>query len=73
MVGLPGKAFRANPTATGHIPVYKANGMLSYLVTLATLCALVATDRYSKKLLPLGASRRREKMQTVFVAAAAVS
>ncbi|CAM9554575.1 unnamed protein product [Ectocarpus fasciculatus] len=49
MVGLPGKAFRANPTATGHIPVYKANGMLSYLVTLATLCALVATDRLDPK------------------------
>eukprot|EP00752_Nemacystus_decipiens_P004363 g3987.t1 len=41
MVGLPGKAFRANPTATGHVPVYKANGMFSYVVTLATLCALV--------------------------------
>ncbi|CAN0152501.1 unnamed protein product, partial [Hapterophycus canaliculatus] len=45
MVGLPGKTFHANPTASGHIPVYKANGMFSYIVTLATLCILVATDR----------------------------
>lgn len=44
MVGLPGKTFYANPTATGHVPVYKANGMFSYVVTLATLCALVHTD-----------------------------
>lgn len=46
MVGLPGKTFKANPTATGHVPVYKANGMFCYLVTLATLCLLINTDRY---------------------------
>lgn len=46
MVGLPGKRFHANPTATGHVPEYKANGMLSYLVTLATLCALVHMELY---------------------------
>ncbi|CAM9160933.1 unnamed protein product [Chrysoparadoxa australica] len=40
---LPGPDFSANATATGsHVPVYKANGMLSYLVTLATYAALVA-------------------------------
>lgn len=44
MVGLPGKAFRANPTATGHVPVYKANGTFSYVVTLVTLCALIHTE-----------------------------
>ena len=47
MVGLPGKRFHANPTATGHVPVYKANGTLSYVVTLATLCALVHTEMYA--------------------------
>lgn len=46
MVALPGKPFRANPTATGHVPVYKANGMLCYLVTLATLCLLISTERF---------------------------
>lgn len=46
MVGLPGKKFYANPTATGHIPVYKANGMFSYLVTLATLVIFVSTEMY---------------------------
>lgn len=52
MVGLPGKAFYANPTATGHVPVYKANGMFAYVVTLITLCALVHTEMYA------GAPRR---------------
>lgn len=46
MVALPGKTFHANPTATGHVPVYKANGTLSYVVTLATLCALVHKEMY---------------------------
>lgn len=43
MVALPGKDFKANPTATGHVPVYKANGMFAYLVTMATLFALLHT------------------------------
>lgn len=51
MVGLPGKAFHANATATGHVPVYKANGMFCYIVTLATLCILVATERYCSTVL----------------------
>ncbi|CAN0148496.1 unnamed protein product [Pylaiella littoralis] len=49
MVGLPGKKFRANPTATGHIPEYKANGMLSYLVTLATLMILISMKMLDPK------------------------
>lgn len=44
MAVLPGKRFKANPTATGHIPVYKANGMMCYVVTLATLCILFHTE-----------------------------
>lgn len=46
MAILPGKKFKANPTATGHVPVYKANGMLAYLITLATLCVLFHTGRF---------------------------
>lgn len=37
---LPGKIFKANATATGYIPVYTANGVASYLVTIIALFAL---------------------------------
>ena len=37
---LPGKMFRATVTPKGNQPVYKANGMLAYIVTLATLLLL---------------------------------
>ncbi|CAM9485421.1 unnamed protein product [Choristocarpus tenellus] len=47
MMALPGKLFRANATATGHVPVYKANGMLAYLVTIFTLIFLAQTGRFS--------------------------
>lgn len=33
---LPGKEFKATTTPAGNIPVYKANGMQSFLVTLFT-------------------------------------
>ena len=33
---LPGKLAKGPVTPTGHVPVYKANGMLAYLVTLGT-------------------------------------
>ncbi|CAM9757240.1 unnamed protein product [Discosporangium mesarthrocarpum] len=47
MMALPGKLFRANATATGHVPVYKANGMFAYLVTLGTLVFLTHTGRFN--------------------------
>lgn len=37
---VPGKLFKATPTATGHVPEYIANGIQSYLITLTTLFAL---------------------------------
>ena len=37
---MPGKIFKANATATGHIPVYIANGVQSYLFTIATMLVL---------------------------------
>ncbi|CAM9747797.1 unnamed protein product [Phaeothamnion confervicola] len=43
---MPGKEFVANATATGHRPVYKANGMQCYLATLAAYLLLVATGHF---------------------------
>jgi len=40
MKAAPGKPFTATITPNGHRPVYKANGMQSYLITLATMMAL---------------------------------
>jgi len=40
MCFYPGKRFEGNPTATGHIPVYNANGVECYLITIITLFAL---------------------------------
>lgn len=37
---VPGKKFKATPTATGHIPVYKANGVACYLISIVALFAL---------------------------------
>uniref|UniRef100_A0A6V1WQP4 7-dehydrocholesterol reductase n=1 Tax=Heterosigma akashiwo TaxID=2829 RepID=A0A6V1WQP4_HETAK len=37
---VPGKEFRATVTKTGHVPVYTANGMQCYVLTLATFSAL---------------------------------
>ena len=34
---MPGKRFEATLTPTGHLPVYKANGLQSYTATLALL------------------------------------
>lgn len=42
---VPGKEFRATVTPSGHVPIYKANGMQCYIITIATLFAL----RYSGK------------------------
>jgi 7-dehydrocholesterol reductase len=39
---LPGNTFLATKTAMGHQPVYKANGMLSFITTLVTYILLVA-------------------------------
>lgn len=34
---IPGKLFVANPTSSGHIPVYKANGFQCYILTICML------------------------------------
>ncbi len=37
---MPGKEFKATVTAGGNVPVYKANGMASYITTIVTLLGL---------------------------------
>ena len=37
---MPGKEFKATVTPKGNIPIYKANGMQSYICTLVTLLLL---------------------------------
>jgi 7-dehydrocholesterol reductase len=37
---IPGKEFRATVTATGHVPIYTANGFQCYLVTILSLFSL---------------------------------
>jgi 7-dehydrocholesterol reductase len=43
---VPGPRFEAKLTATGHLPVYCANGVTCYLITLATLVYLMVHDDY---------------------------
>src|SRR5262249_51754931 len=35
---VPGKEFKGPPSPKGNIPVYKANGVLSYVLTIAIFC-----------------------------------
>jgi 7-dehydrocholesterol reductase len=42
MKAVPGKRFEATLSAKGHVPVYKANGMASYCISLAIYAALVS-------------------------------
>lgn len=37
---MPGEEFRATVTAGGNVPVYTANGMKSYVMTIGTLLGL---------------------------------
>jgi 7-dehydrocholesterol reductase len=41
---LPGKEFKASITPKGNVPVYTANGMQAYLLTIATLLTLSHFD-----------------------------
>lgn len=41
---MPGKDFKATVTPKGNVPVYKANGMQSYIFTLVTLITLSYFD-----------------------------
>ena len=34
---VPGKIFHGNATATGHIPIYNANGFQCYVINIVTL------------------------------------
>jgi len=37
---VPGKRFTSTVTKTGHLPVYKANGMQCYIITILSFCGL---------------------------------
>jgi len=41
---MPGKEFKATITPTGNVPIYKANGMASYVTTIVTLLTLTYMD-----------------------------
>lgn len=41
---VPGKVFKATPTSSGHIPVYNANGVQCYLITIAAVFGLAYFD-----------------------------
>jgi 7-dehydrocholesterol reductase len=40
MKAVPGKVFKATPTASGHVPVYNANGVQCYVITILALFLL---------------------------------
>jgi 7-dehydrocholesterol reductase len=44
---VPGKEFKATVTASGHVPVYIANGFQSYLITIGTVFALWYSGLFS--------------------------
>ena len=47
---MPGEEFRATVTAGGNVPIYTANGMKSYVMTIMTLLGLTYfVIRYSEK------------------------
>lgn len=43
---VPGKQFTATTTATGHRPIYKANGLACYLITLGTVMIMQVNKIY---------------------------
>lgn len=47
---LPGRKFHASITPKGNVPVYTANGMLAYFVTMITLLALSNFDVFNPAL-----------------------
>ena len=47
MKAVPGKVFKATVTATGHVPVYNANGFQCYIITIVTLLALAYTGKFN--------------------------
>lgn len=44
---VPGKTFHATVTATGHVPVYNANGVECYVISIAVLFGLEFFTSYS--------------------------
>lgn len=44
---VPGKIFKANPTPSGHVPVYIANGFQCYLITIIAVFALAYSGAFN--------------------------
>jgi 7-dehydrocholesterol reductase len=44
---IPGKEFRSTVTATGHVPIYTANGFQCYLVTILSLISVAYLDVFN--------------------------
>jgi len=47
MVVIPGKPHKGPVTATGHVPIYKGNGMQAFVVTMAALLAVHYSGLYN--------------------------
>ena len=47
MKWVPGKIFKATPTSTGHVPVYVANGVASYFISILALFGLKYFDIFN--------------------------
>ena len=47
---VPGKIFKATVTPSGHVPIYIANGVECYLISIATLFILAYTDTFKPSL-----------------------
>ena len=46
MEALPGRRIEADRSKTGHLPIYCANGVACYLISLAVLCYMLYYDDY---------------------------
>jgi 7-dehydrocholesterol reductase len=51
MKALPGKTFKGPPSPQGNVPVYKANGVTAYLLTVALFCLCSFLDVFSATIL----------------------
>ena len=47
MKWIPGKVFKATPTATGHVPTYNANGVQCYFISIVALFACKYFDFFN--------------------------
>jgi len=51
MIYVPGQKFLGPKTHNGNVPVYKANGLQCYVLTLATLAGLYYAEVFTATLI----------------------